>query len=116
MESARVSEQVTPIPPNGGAAAAVLGAAVGICTLGILALAGDAFPAVAHALNIWNPTGPLSGVTGIAIMAWLSAWFVFARAWALRSLDFRRVNLIALLLTVAGTLLTFPPFMDLLQG
>jgi hypothetical protein len=110
------SEPVARIPPNGGAAAAVLGAAIGVCTLGVLALAGDAVPAVAHALNIWSPTGPLSGVTGLAIIVWLAAWFTLARSWASRNLDFRRINIIALLLTAAGVLLTFPPFMDLLQG
>ncbi len=104
------------MPPNGGAAAAVLAAAIGVCTLGVLALAGDALPAVAHALNIWQPTGPLSGVTGLAIIVWLAVWFTLARRWASRNLNFRRINLIALALIVAGALLTFPPFMDLLQG
>jgi hypothetical protein len=110
------SEPVAQIPTNGGAAAAVLAAAIGVCTLGVLALIGDAFPAVAHALNIWKPTGPLSGVTGLAIIVWLAAWFALARTWGARNRDLRRINLIALVLIVAGALLTFPPFMDLLQG
>ncbi len=110
------NEEVGQVPPNGGAAAAVLAAAIGICMLGILALAGDAVPAVAHALNIWNPTGPLSGVTGLAILVWLAAWFALARSWGSRNLNFARVNTIALVLIIAGALLTFPPFMDLLQG
>jgi hypothetical protein len=110
------SEPVAQMPPNGGAAAAVLAAAIGMCTLGILALAGDAVPAVAHALNIWNPTGPLSGVTGLAIIVWLAVWFTCARTWAGRSVNFRRTNITSLVLIVAGALLTFPPFMDLLQG
>jgi hypothetical protein len=110
------SEPPPQLPPNGGAAAAVLATAIGVCTLGILALAGDAIPAVAHILNIWNPTGPLSGVTGLAIIVWLAAWFTLAHAWASRNLDFRRINSVALVLIVAGALLTFPPFMDLLQG
>ena len=110
------SEPDAQLPPNGGAAAAVLAAAIGVATLGLLALAGDAFSAVAHALNIWNPTGPLSGVTGLAIVVWLAAWFALARTWAARNLDFRRINIMALVLVIAGALLTFPPFMDLLQG
>lgn len=104
------------MPFNGSAAAAVLAAAIGICTLGVLALAGDTFPPVAHALNIWNPTGPLSGVTGVAIIVWLAVWLALTRTWASRNLNFGRVNMTALMLIVAGTLLTFPPFMDLLQG
>src|SRR5579862_3097350 len=111
MEPVMTTEQVAQVPPNGGAAAAVISAALGIGTLGILALAGDAVPAVARALNVWNPTGPLSGVTGLAILAWLAAWFALARRWAARNLDFRRINIIALLLIIAGALLTFPPAM-----
>lgn len=110
------SEADAPIPPNGGAAAAVLGAALGVCALGVLALAGDASPAVAHALNVWTATGPLSGMSGLAIIVWLTAWFTLARAWAARDLNLRRTNRIALGLVIAGVLLTFPPFMDLLQG
>lgn len=110
------TDEAVRLPPNGGAAAAVLAAAIGIGTLGVLALAGDAFPAVAHALNFWNPTGPLSGVTAVAILAWLAAWFALARLWASRNLNLGRINVIALALIVAGGLLTFPPFMDFLQG
>jgi hypothetical protein len=111
-----VGEPVGAIPANGAAAAAVLAAAIGVGTLGVLALAGDAFPAVAHVLNVWNPTGPLSGVTGLAIIVWLAVWFALARSWGTRNLNFRRINVIALVLIIAGVLLTFPPFMDLLQG
>jgi hypothetical protein len=116
MEKDMANEAVDAVPPNGAAGAAVLAAAIGAFTLGILALAGDASAAVAHALNVWNPTGPLSGVTAVAIMIWLATWFVLARAWRGRDLDFRRINRLALALVIAGMLLTFPPFMDLLQG
>ena len=84
--------------------------------LGVCALAGDASPAVARTLNVWNPTGPLSGVTALAIIAWLGLWLVLARAWTRRNFNFPRINVIAMVLIVAGLLLTFPPFMDLLQG
>jgi hypothetical protein len=116
METVMASEAALQLPPNGGAAAAVLAAAIGIVTLGVLALAADAVPAVAHALNVWNPTGPLSGVTGVAILAWLAVWFALARIWASRNLNIGRINVIALILIIAAALLTFPPFMDLLQG
>jgi hypothetical protein len=66
--------------------------------------------------NIWNPTGPLSGVTGTAILAWLVAWVALSRLRAGRRVNQGRINLISGTLFVAGLLLTFPPFMDLLQG
>jgi hypothetical protein len=110
------SEGSEAAPTNGGAAAAVLAVAIGSFVLGVCALVGDASPVVAHLLNVWNPTGPLSGVTALAIIAWLMAWFALARAWSGRSLQLRRINLLALVLISVGLLLTFPPFMDLLQG
>jgi hypothetical protein len=110
------TDPIEGLPANGAAAAAVIAAAIGILVLGVCALAGDASAAVAHLLNVWNPTGPLSGVTAVAIIAWLGIWLGLARAWARRNLNFPRINLIATVLIVAGLLLTFPPFMDLLQG
>jgi hypothetical protein len=116
MVTAMTSELSEAAPANGAAAAAVLAMAMGSFVLGVCALAGDAFPAMAHLLNVWNPTGPLSGVTSLAIIVWLTVWFLLARAWNSRNLDLRRINLVALGLVIVGLLLTFPPFMDLLQG
>jgi cytochrome bd-type quinol oxidase subunit 2 len=116
MEEVMANEANDPVPPNGAAAAATLGAAFGVFMLGVCALAGDASTAVSHVLNVWNPTGPLSGVTAIAIVTWLAAWFFLGRAWRARNLDFRHINRLALTLVIAGMLLTFPPIMDLLQG
>src|SRR5579872_3494208 len=103
-------------PPNGPAAAALLAAAIGSLALGVLALMADAFGSLGRALSVWPPTGPLSGVTDAAIIVWLIAWFALSRRWARRDLNFRRVNRLAAVLFAAGLLLTFPPFMDLLQG
>jgi hypothetical protein len=104
------------VTPNGPGAAAILAAGIGSLTLGVLALAGDASDAIGRALNLWNPSGTLSGVSTCAVIVWLIAWFVLARRWASRSVNLGRVNGVALVMLVAGLLLTFPPFMDLLQG
>ena len=102
--------------PNGPGAAAILSAAVGCFLLGVLALAGDAIPAVAKVLNVWNPTGPLSGVTFAAIGAWLLVWLTLSRLWASRDLDMKTIGLASATMILASLLLTFPPFMDFLQG
>jgi hypothetical protein len=102
--------------PNGPAAGAVLAASVGWFVLGALALAGDAVPRVARLLTFWKPTGPLSGVTTTAIVIWLLAWLLLGRRWRSRDVNMRGVGTVAAVLTLAGLLLTFPPFMDLLQG
>lgn len=103
-------------PPSGAAAAALLSAAIGGFTLGVFSLAGDAFAPVARAFTIWRPTGPLSGVTDGAIIVWLIVWIALSRLWARREMNLHRINRIALALFAGGLLLTFPPFMDLLQG
>lgn len=102
--------------PNGPGAAAILAAGIGCAALGILAFAGDAVQAIGKGLNFYNPVGTLSGVTTLAIIVWLASWLVLARTWGNRSLAINRVTGIAFALLVVGLLLTFPPFMDLLQG
>lgn len=102
--------------PNGPGASAVLAAAIGWFALGVLALAGDAVPRVAHLLTFWKPTGPLSGVTIAAILIWLLAWRLLGRRWRGRDVSIGAVGVVAATLVAAGLLLTFPPFMDFLQG
>ncbi|MCW3474565.1 hypothetical protein [Limobrevibacterium gyesilva] len=102
--------------PNGPGAAAILAAGIGSLALGIFAFAGDASPAILRAFNFWSATGPLSGVTSTAVFVWLVAWYWLARSWAGRSVSLVLVNVAAFAMLIAGLLLTFPPFMDLLQG
>jgi hypothetical protein len=112
---ARVRTSPEP-PPSGPGAAAILAAGFGALALGALALAGDASPAIARALTLWSPSGPLSGVTSAAVAIWLLAWLVLDRRWSDREVPLRPVNLAAVAMLAAGLLLTFPPFMDLVQG
>lgn len=102
--------------PNGPAAAAILAAGIGCFAVGLFALAGDAFRAFAHFFTFYKPTGPLSGVTTSAIIVWLLSWFVLSRQWGARSVALGRVTAAAFVLLALSVLLTFPPFMDLLQG
>ena len=102
--------------PNGAGAAAILAAGIGSGAMGILAFAGDALDAIGKALNFYNPTGTLSGVTTLALLIWLGSWVVLNRAWRDREVTVATINLLSFALLAVGFLLTFPPFMDLLQG
>lgn len=102
--------------PNGPAAAAILSAGIGCAGLGLLAVIADASKPIARGLTFYLPTGPLSGVSSVAILLWLAAWFVLARRWRAKSVAIVKVNATAFLLLALGLLLTFPPFADLLHG
>lgn len=101
---------------NGPGAAAILSAGIGCFLVGLFALTGDASPAAAKFFTFYTPTGPLSGVTTSAIVIWLVVWFFLARAWRDKTVSMRWVNTFAFLFLILSLLLTFPPFMDLLQG
>jgi hypothetical protein len=102
--------------PNGPGAAAILAAGIGSAVLGILSLAGDASAAIGKSLNFYNPTGTLSGVTTVTIVIWLASWYVLNLRWRTKNVAVAQVNIAAFVGLAIGLALTFPPFMDLLQG
>jgi hypothetical protein len=102
--------------PNGPAGAAILAAGAGCAALGILAVLADAFMPLARSLTFYPPTGPLSGVSSLAVLFWLVLWIVLARRWRARTVAIAKVNALAFLLLALGILLTFPPVADVLQG
>ncbi|MFZ0959694.1 MAG: hypothetical protein WAO35_02225 [Terriglobia bacterium] len=102
--------------PNGPAGAAILSAGVGCSVLGILAVFADASKPLARWLTFYSPTGPLSGVSSVAILLWLVTWFILAKRWRTKTVAIAKVNAIAFLLLALGILLTFPPLSDFLQG
>jgi len=99
--------------PNGFGAAAILAASIGCFSLGILTVAGDASKSFARHLILYRPTGPLSGVTTIAIVIWLVTWVLLSRRWSARDIALRPILIVAFLLLAASLLLTFPPVIDL---
>ena len=112
----RDAAEATDAVPNGPGAAAILAAGIGSFAIGLFATLGDAFPAVARFFTFYNPTGPLSGVTTSAIVIWLVAWYALFRSWRAATVAIAKINLAAFVLLGLSLLLTFPPFMDLLQG
>jgi fluoride ion exporter CrcB/FEX len=99
--------------PNGFAAAAILAAGIGSFALGVLTVAGDASKSFARHLILYRPTGPLSGVTTIAIAIWLLSWALLASRWRSRNVALAHVLTAAFLFLAASLLLTFPPIIDL---
>lgn len=108
------SNSTAPTIPNGSGAAAMLAAAISSLVLAVLALAGDKSASIKNTLNLYKPTGPLSGVTTVAIVVWFLAWGVLEWRWGNRSIAMSRINRVSLALLILGILLTFPPVVDLL--
>ena len=98
---------------NGSGAAAILAAGVGALALGVLAVVGDQSAVVKSWMIFYKPTGPLSGVTTMAIVIWLGCWAVLDWRLRRRSVAVGRICLVAALLLGLGVLLTFPPVGDL---
>jgi hypothetical protein len=108
------SESTMPVIPNGSGAAAVLAAAIGSFVLAVIAFAGDKSVLIKNSLNFYKPTGPLSGVTTVAIAFWFLAWGFLEWRWKNRAVEMRGINRVSLALLVLSILLTFPPIVDLL--
>jgi hypothetical protein len=104
----------TPMLTNGSGAAAILSAGIGAFALAVLACAGDKSTAVARGLIFYKPTGPLSGVTTVAILIWLFSWGILEWRWNNKTVPGGRISAAALILLGLSFLLTFPPIADLL--
>ena len=102
-----------PALTNGSGAAALLSAGIGAFALAIIALAADKSAAIKSSLIFYKPTGPLSGVTTVAILIWLFTWVVLEWRWRQKTVALARINIIAFLLLGLGFLLTFPPIADI---
>jgi hypothetical protein len=97
---------------NGAGAAAVLAAGIGSFVLGALAVLADKNAALKDRMIFSRPTGPLSGVTTAAIVAWLLMWIVLHVWWRRKEVAPRPVVSAALALLALALLLTFPPIAD----
>lgn len=65
------------------------------------------------ALTWSNPVGPLSGKTGVGVIAWIVSWVILHTLWKDKEMDFGKVFTATLILIALGFLFTFPPFFGL---
>ncbi len=98
---------------SGPAAAAFLAAGFGCLALGIITTWSEASTAVSDALNLYTPSGPLSGKIVVEIIVWIVSWIVLHALWKDKQVNFRVILTISLVLIGLGFLLTFPIFFDL---
>jgi len=95
---------------NGVASAALIGAGIGCFALGLLTLLTEVNSTIENALDFYAPTGPVSGITTLAVVVWLVAWVAMHLLWKNRRIDFRKVYIVVLVLVALGVLGCFPFF------
>jgi hypothetical protein len=76
----------------------------------------EAFGPIKEAMNWWNPAGPLTGKTGVGVIAWLVSWFLLYVLWRKKELPFRGIWILSLLLIALGWIGTFPPVFEAFSG
>jgi hypothetical protein len=99
--------------PNGGAAAALVAAGIGLAVFGIDVVLTEASRSVKSAFTISTPVGSLAGKTTFAIVIWLGSWAMLHALVGGRDVDLRLWLRVALILVAVGVLCTFPPFFAL---
>jgi hypothetical protein len=97
---------------SGAGAAAIFSAGLGVFVLSVLAIIGDHSAAFKKMMIFYSPTGPLSGVTTLAIAVWLVAWFGLDIAWR-RSGSKDWAMAAGLTLFAVGFVLMIPPVGDI---
>ncbi len=98
---------------NGSGAAAILSAGVACFALAVLAILADKSALIKSSLVFSKPTGPLSGVSTVAILVWLFTWGILEWRWRKKIVAAGRINAVALAPLALSLILTFPPVGDL---
>ena len=98
---------------SGIAAAAFVAAGIGCAVLGLLTTLAQISEGVKNLLNWWNPAGPLSGKSGVAVIIWIASWIVLHMLWKNKQVTVRRALTVTLVLIAAGTIGTFPTFFEM---
>jgi hypothetical protein len=111
--SIHASQPNPPALTNGPGAAAILAAGFGSFVLAVLAIAADQSKAISAAMVFSKPTGPLSGVTTVALLVWLVVWVLLDLRWRKKTVALTPTSVLAFVLLTLSFLLTFPPIADL---
>lgn len=89
--------------------AAMVASGIGSLVLGIAIVLSEA-NADFKTFVTWNAgVGPLSGKTGLSVIAFILSWVVLHYVFKNNPISISRAFVVTLVLTVLGILLTFPP-------
>jgi hypothetical protein len=104
---------MTAVENVGKARAAMVAAGIGIAAVGVLTTLAEISPRLKNVLNFYDPVGPLSGKTTVAVIVWLIAWYALARRWNARPPVMTSALVATFVLIGVGFVGTFPLFFAL---
>jgi hypothetical protein len=97
-------------PPPGPAAALILAGGIAVLCMGIVTTLGEASTGIADGLQ-WNDrVGPLSGKTLITVIVFAAAWALLHMLWRRSNPPLRTITITSSVLIVLGLIGTFPTF------
>jgi hypothetical protein len=97
----------------GKALAAMVAAGIGSAAVGVLTTLAEVSPGLKNVLNFYDPVGPLSGKTTVAVIIWLMTWYALARRWSVRPPVLKSALVATFVLIGMGFVGTFPLFFEL---
>jgi hypothetical protein len=102
-------------PPSGPAAALILAGGIAVFCMGLVTTLGEASTGIADGLE-WNDrVGPLSGKTLITVIVFALAWALLTVLWRRSNPSLRSVTIASVVLIVLGLVGTFPTFFQAFQ-
>jgi hypothetical protein len=104
---------MTAVEQEGKALAAMVAAGIGSAALGVLTTLAEISPGLKNVLNVYDPVGPLSGKTTVAVIVWLIAWYALVRHWHARPPVMTWALVATFVLIGMGVVGTFPLFFEL---
>lgn len=93
--------------------AALIASGIGSLVLGLTVVGAAASESIGDALRWSDAVGPLSGKTGVAVIAFVLSWLGLHFAFKNARLTLMTSFVITLVLVGLGLLLTFPPVFEL---
>ncbi|HEX2919143.1 MAG TPA: hypothetical protein VHN81_11505 [Edaphobacter sp.] len=102
------------MPNYVSACSMLVASSIGCFSFGLLYLFGNSSPAINHLLEVYQPSGALSGVLLFGSLIFLFSWAALSYLWSRRPPSCNFAVRMALVLLAGGLLLTFPPLVRLI--
>jgi hypothetical protein len=94
---------------DGAIAAAFIAGGIGCLVIGLMTTGAEISAGLKNILEWSKAVGPLSGKTGVGIIAWIASWAILHFLWKDKETELKKTIVISLVLIGLGFLLTFPP-------